>query len=106
VAAIRRAAEVVAGGAQTWSPRGRYSTLGACTVEGMPAGDIYTEQQPSRAARVDGGMVLSELIASTKDGGIVYLTDDGDVVAAVAPIEVVEAGLQALGRDKDGHAQG
>jgi antitoxin (DNA-binding transcriptional repressor) of toxin-antitoxin stability system len=71
----------------------------------MPAGDIYAEQPPARAARVDGGMVLSELIASTKDGGVVYLTDDGDVVAAVAPIEVVEAGLRALGRDRDGHAE-
>jgi hypothetical protein len=72
-----------------------------CTVEDMPAGDIYTEQPTTRAATVDGGMVLSELIASTRDGGVVYLTDDGDVVAAVAPIEVVEAGLRALGRDRD-----
>jgi hypothetical protein len=71
----------------------------------MPAGDIYAAEPPARAARVDGGMVLSELIASTKDGGIVYLTDDGDVVAAVAPIDVVEAGLRALGRDSDGHSR-
>ena len=71
----------------------------------MPAGDIYAAEPPARAARVDGGMVLSELIASTKDGGIVYLTDDGDVVAAVAPIDVVEAGLRALGRQNDGHAR-
>jgi hypothetical protein len=70
----------------------------------MPAGDIYTEQPPARAAHVDGGVVLSELIASAKDGGVVYLSEDGDLVAAVAPIEVVEAGLQALGRDRDGHA--
>jgi len=71
----------------------------------MPAGDIYTEQPPHRAARVDGGMVLSELIASTKGGGVVYLTDDGDVVAAVAPIDVVEAGLRALGRNSDGNSR-
>ena len=50
-------------------------------------------------------MVLSELIASTKEGGVVYLTDDGDVVAAVAPIDVVEAGLRALGRNADGQSQ-
>jgi len=59
----------------------------------VPAGDIYAAEPPTSAARVDGGVVLSELIASTKDGAVVYLTEDGDVVA------VVEAGLRALGRD-------
>jgi len=65
----------------------------------VPAGDIYAAEPPTSAARVDGGVVLSELIASTKDGAVVYLTEDGDVAAAVAPIDVVEAGLRALGRD-------
>jgi hypothetical protein len=70
----------------------------------MPAGSIHTQQPPTQAARVDRGTVLSKLIASTQEGGVVYLSVDGDVVGAVASIEVVEAGPRALGRDREGRA--
>jgi hypothetical protein len=63
----------------------------------MPLGDIFTEIPPSEAASIDGGVVLSELIDSVQGGGVVYLTRDGSVVGAVAPLDVVEAGLRALG---------
>ncbi|GIM94412.1 hypothetical protein [Paractinoplanes toevensis] len=42
--------------------------------------------------------VMTELIAGAKAGRVVYLAEQGDLVAAVVPLEVAEAGLAALGR--------
>lgn len=48
------------------------------------------------ATLVDG--VIAEFIASAKRGEVVLLSEDGAPVGAVAPLDVVEAGLRALGR--------
>ncbi|WP_016698393.1 hypothetical protein [Actinoalloteichus spitiensis] len=42
--------------------------------------------------------MLGELITQAKAGHVVYLTGPEDDAVAVAPIEVVRAGLAALGR--------
>ena len=43
-------------------------------------------------------LLLPELLDGANQGRIVYLTDQGEPVAAVVPIDVAEAGLAALGR--------
>ncbi len=46
---------------------------------------------------------LLVLIAQARAGHVVYLTGPGDDdVVAIAPVEVVTAGLAALGRTEDG----
>lgn len=58
---------------------------------------------PEWAAEATVGQVLGELIARAKAGHVVYLTGPGDDDAvAVAPVEVVKAGLAALGRTENG----
>lgn len=42
--------------------------------------------------------VMNELIKGAKAGKVVYLSEHGDPVAAVVPLDVAEAGLAALGR--------
>lgn len=46
-------------------------------------------------------LVLPDMIKSAKAGNVVYLTERGEPVAAVVPIEVARAGLAALGRGVD-----
>lgn len=50
------------------------------------------------------GMLMDEMISAVRAGRVVYLTGpgDNDVVAAIAPVVVVKAGLAALGRTEDG----
>lgn len=58
---------------------------------------------PDWAAEASASQVLGELIAQAKAGNVVYLTGPGDEDAvAVAPVEVVRAGLAALGRIEPG----
>ena len=64
---------------------------------------------PERAATATIGMVMEELISAALAGQVVYLTGPGDddVVAAVVPVDVAQAGLAALGRsDGDGVSPG
>lgn len=60
---------------------------------------------PGWAAPASASQVMDELIAAARAGNVVYLTgpgDDSEVEAAVAPVEVVKAGLAALGRTEGG----
>lgn len=43
-------------------------------------------------------LAMAELIENARRGEVVWLTKDGERVGAVAPLDVVEAGLRALGR--------
>lgn len=62
---------------------------------------------PDWAAEATVGQVLGDLIAQAQAGHVVYLTGPGDDdVVAVAPVEVVRAGLKALGRTEAGPAGG
>ncbi len=49
---------------------------------------------------------MGELIVQVRSGNVVYLTGPGDddMVAAVAPVEVVKAGLAALDRTESGNS--
>ncbi|MGH8879362.1 MAG: hypothetical protein ACRD0P_18795 [Stackebrandtia sp.] len=54
---------------------------------------------PEWAADASVSNVLGELTSQALAGNVVYLTGPGDDdVVAVAPVEVVKAGLAALGR--------
>lgn len=54
---------------------------------------------PEWAAEASVSQVLGELTSQALAGNVVYLTGPGDDdVVAVAPVEVVRAGLAALGR--------
>jgi hypothetical protein len=49
--------------------------------------------------------VLPDLLRAAKGGQVVYLSEDGEPVAAVVPLDVAEAGLAALGRSPDADAR-
>jgi hypothetical protein len=58
---------------------------------------------PDWAAEASVPQMLTELATAVRAGQVVYLTGPGDDdVMAVAPVEVVEAGLAALGRTTTG----
>lgn len=42
--------------------------------------------------------VMAQFVTSAKNGEVIWLSEDGEAVGAVAPRDVVEAGLRALGR--------
>lgn len=42
--------------------------------------------------------VMAQFVASAKAGEVVWLSEGGEPVGAIAPRDVVEAGLRALGR--------
>ncbi|WP_422647346.1 hypothetical protein [Actinoalloteichus caeruleus] len=65
---------------------------------GIPLFSDTEGPAPEWAAEATVGQVLGELIAQAKAGHVVYLTGPEDDAVAVAPIEVVRAGLAALGR--------
>jgi antitoxin (DNA-binding transcriptional repressor) of toxin-antitoxin stability system len=44
-------------------------------------------------------LVMGQFIASAKAGEVVWLTEHGEPIGAVAPLDVVRAGLRALGRE-------
>jgi antitoxin (DNA-binding transcriptional repressor) of toxin-antitoxin stability system len=64
-----------------------------------------------REPRVDGtyatpddlpiSALLPELIENARQGRVTYLSEHGEPVAAVVPLEVAEAGLVALRRRGD-----
>jgi antitoxin (DNA-binding transcriptional repressor) of toxin-antitoxin stability system len=41
---------------------------------------------------------MAQFVASAKAGEVVWLSEGGEPVGAIAPRDVVEAGLRALGR--------
>ena len=42
--------------------------------------------------------MMAQFVASAKAGEVVWLSEDGEPVGAIAPRDMVEAGLRALGR--------
>ncbi len=45
-------------------------------------------------------VVLAQFRESAKAGEVVWLSENGEPVAAVVPLDVARAGLSALGRDR------
>lgn len=45
-------------------------------------------------------LVMAQFIASAKAGEVVWLTEHGETVGAIAPLDVVRAGLRALDREE------
>jgi antitoxin (DNA-binding transcriptional repressor) of toxin-antitoxin stability system len=56
------------------------------------------EPQSDRTYATPASTAIPALIEAAKAGQIVPLSEDGEPVAAVVPIEVARAGLAALGR--------
>lgn len=69
---------------------------------GSPTLDAMREPRPDRVYATPEDLpvsyVLPDLIEGAKSGRVVYLTEHGEPVAAVVPLDVAEAGLAALGR--------
>ncbi|NMH98035.1 hypothetical protein [Pseudonocardia acidicola] len=62
-------------------------------------------QSRERRAYADASVLdlaMAEFVESAARGDVVWLTRDGERVGAVAPLDVVEAGLRALGREVSG----
>ncbi|MBE1579536.1 MULTISPECIES: hypothetical protein [Pseudonocardiaceae] len=69
----------------------------------MPLFSDIDGPAPEGAAEATVGQVVGELTRQARAGHVVYLTGPGDDdVVAVAPVDVVKAGLAALGRTEDG----
>ena len=44
-------------------------------------------------------VVMGQFVESAKKGEVVWLSEDGHPVGAIAPLDVVQAGLRGLGRE-------
>ncbi|WP_459643963.1 hypothetical protein [Kineococcus sp. NUM-3379] len=53
--------------------------------------------QAADASMLD--VVMEQFVRSAKNGEVVWLREDGHPVGAIAPLDVVQAGLRALGRE-------
>jgi DNA-binding transcriptional regulator YhcF (GntR family) len=68
------------------------------TIRGGAGGTVVLVQRPAEPAAEQPPVSLDACLAAARAGRITWLPSESNPVAAVAPAEVVRAGLAALGR--------